>query len=107
MISQRDFPRAAGQERRLQETQLSPTASQQLTQPDLISPPSPSPPKRGFHPAIHISPLLKHVSGISKEDVPNSDKYSFKNAGCHMERVLLALAQDHRIINVGKDLQDQ
>lgn len=65
-----------------------------LTQPDTTDPTAPPLPQQGFHTAIHISPFRRYISEISKADVPNPHSYSLENAGCHMERALLALARD-------------
>lgn len=96
IISQRDFPRAAGQEERhVQKTQLSVTASPAANTARPDPPPSPSPPQQGFHLTIHISPFLRLQKQMSQIHTnTNPYKSSFKSAECHMERALFALAQD-------------
>lgn len=94
IISQRDFPRASGQEeQRVQKTQLSLAAS--TARPDLCPFPTCSP--TGFSPCnAHFSSREAFLR-LQKQTSQIHTNTALKNTGCHMEPVLLALAQDRFI----------
>lgn len=84
IISQRDFPRAAGQGSSVFRKHSCPQQlSMQPAQLDLIYTPSLPTPQQDFHPAMHISPVLRGISETSKADIPNPHKYSKKHWVSH------------------------